>query len=236
MKLHYLQHVEFENLSGIQKWADKRKIKISYTKFYQSHEFPDINNIDLLIILGGPMSVNEDRKYKWLKEEKKYIEKAIQNNKKVFGICLGAQLIADVLGSRAYKNKYKEIGWFPVFRKNVDLSQTAIKNFPDELIAFHWHGDTFDTPKDAVCFAESEACSNQGFIYNNNILALQFHIESTLKSINSLIKNCKNELTKDKFVQNEKEILISSKKFLLHANRLLFDILDNVINEKMIIY
>ncbi len=228
MKLHYLQHVPFENPGMIEQWAVKNNLDISSTKFYENADLPDMNNIDFLVIMGGPMGVNDENKFKWMKEEKKYIEKAINKNKIVMGICLGAQMIADVLGSRVYKNRYKEIGWLPVYKEKADLSGTIVKNFPDKLIAFHWHGDTFDIPDDALHFAVSEACTNQAFIYKNKVLALQFHIETSMKSVENLIKNCKNELKEDKFIQNEHEINILSKHFLSNANEVLFDILNNI--------
>jgi len=214
----------------IEEWANKNNFDITSTKFYENYKLPDINNIDFLVIMGGPMGANDENKFKWLKEEKKFIEKAINKNKIVLGICLGAQLITDVLGSRVYKNRYKEIGWLPVYKKKADISGTIVKNFPDKLIAFHWHGDTFDIPKDALHFAGSEACKNQAFIYKNKVLALQFHIESSMKSIENLIKNCKKELKDDKYIQNELEINILSKHFLSNANEVLFDILNNIKN------
>lgn len=230
MKLHYLQHEPYEGLYLIEEWADKNRMELSSTKFYENDKLPDMKDFDFLVIMGGSMSTYEDNKFKWMKEEKKFIEKAINKNKAVLGICLGSQLLADVLGAKVYKNRYKEIGWLPVYKKNIDMSETIIKNFPDKLVCLQWHGDTFDIPGDAIHFATSEACENQAFIYNDRVLALQFHIETSMESIDGLVKNCGRELKnkENKFIQNETEINILSKHFIPKANEVLTGILDNI--------
>ncbi|HIJ58003.1 MAG TPA: type 1 glutamine amidotransferase, partial [Deltaproteobacteria bacterium] len=130
----------------------------------------------------------------WMKAEKAFIEQSIRNQKTVIGICLGAQLIADVLGARVYKNPVKEIGWFPVEKSKESKGSIFDSLWPDEFYAFHWHGDTFDIPPGAIHFAQSKACRNQGFVYQQHVFALQFHIESTKKSIEELIFYCGHEL------------------------------------------
>ena len=130
MKLHYFQHVPFENLASIELWAKNNNFHISSTKFYQDYNSVNIDTIDWLVIMGGPMGIYQDNLYPWLTKEKKYIEKAIKENKIVIGICLGAQLIADVLGAKVYKNKYKEIGWYPVFKSEI-IDNTIANIFPN---------------------------------------------------------------------------------------------------------
>jgi len=114
MRLHYLQHVWFEDLANTGIWARNRGHSISGTLLPHTEDFPPIGDFDRLIILGGPMSTSEEEKYPWLVREKKFIAEAIANDKIVLGTCLGAQLIADALGAKLYKNRYKEIGWSPV--------------------------------------------------------------------------------------------------------------------------
>jgi len=149
-----------------------------------------------------------------MNKEKSLIKSSIESGKIVLGICLGAQFIADALGSKVYKNSYREIGWFPI---NVakQLDNTIFQGvFPQGIEVFHWHGETFDIPASGVLVASSEACQNQGFIVENRIVGLQFHLETTLDSAKALIENCRNELDGSKFVQNEKDILAKEKRFL----------------------
>lgn len=200
-----MQHVPFENEAFIAEWAENRGQSIERTLIYQDAQLPNPNDFDLLIIMGGPMSVDEEDRYPWLKIEKEFIAQAIQEKKYIIGICLGAQLIADVLGATVKRNLRTEIGWFPVYKVNGSRSMIS-RILPDEFVAFHWHGDTFDIPNGAVRIALSEACNNQAFVYSDRIFGLQFHIESTEKSIEDLILNCGQQINKERFVQTSKEI------------------------------
>ncbi|HOV14057.1 MAG TPA: type 1 glutamine amidotransferase [Spirochaetota bacterium] len=228
MKIHYLQHVDFETPANILDWASSHNHSVTKTFLHNNENFPDINDFDVLIVMGGPMGVYDDKEYPYLKEEKSFIEKVIKQNKRVLGICLGAQLIADVLGAKVYTNRYKEIGFFPIklFKENFKIS--LFKDFPDELNCFHWHGDTFDIPDNAVKIANSNGCENQGFIYNDKVIGLQFHIEVNEIGIRQLIDNCKHELKKDVYIQNEEEII---KNFinLPKLKKLLFNFMDKFI-------
>ncbi|MBI5416352.1 type 1 glutamine amidotransferase [Candidatus Poribacteria bacterium] len=207
MKLHYLQHVLFEDIANIREWAQNKNYLISKTLLYNNETLPDISDFDWLVVMGGPMNIYEENKYPWLIKEKKFIEKSITAGKIVIGICLGAQLIADVLGAKITKNKYKEIGWFPVTLSKGEKNISILNDIPDLFTAFHWHGDTFEIPKDAIKIAKSKACENQAFIYNNHVLGLQFHLESSVDSINKLIENCNDELIDGKYIQKSKEII-----------------------------
>lgn len=188
--------------------------QLSSTHLYLNEPLPQLHDFDWLIVMGGPMGVSDELHYPWMSKEKALIKSSIESGKIVLGICLGAQFIADALGSKVYKNSYREIGWFPI---NVakQLDNTIFQGvFPQGIEVFHWHGETFDIPASGVLVASSEACQNQGFIVENRIVGLQFHLETTLDSAKALIENCRNELDGSKFVQNEKDILAKEKRFL----------------------
>jgi GMP synthase (glutamine-hydrolysing) len=178
----------------------------------------------MLVVMGGPMGVYDDNKYPWLIEEKKFIEKAIVTKKKVIGICLGAQLIACVLGSKVYKNNYKEIGWFDIEKTSNEFKGIS-DLFPQKMKVFHWHGDTYDIPQGAMHILKSEACVNQAFVYKDKVLALQFHLEVIMKNIKNMIKHCKNEIIKDLFIQDERSMLRQAKNNLSTINDLMYKIL-----------
>lgn len=225
MKIHYFQHETFESLGCIKDWIKKREYPVSATRFYENPVLPGLSDFDFLIIMGGPMGVHDEDKYPWLKDEKLFIRKAIENNKVVLGICLGSQLIAAAMGAKVYRNEYKEIGWFPV---QINNSHKIFSILPKEIISAHWHGDTFELPDGAIHTAESSACKNQAFVYNNKIVGLQFHLEFTADSLNKLIENCRDELVKDHYVQTEKEIM-DHLELLNTTNNFLFQILDNLV-------
>jgi len=206
MRFHYLQHVPFEGLGCIADWANDRGHTVSATALYRDEQLPGTDAYDFLIVMGGPMGVHDTAEHKWLTKEKQFIERALKADKRVLGICLGAQLMADVLGARVYKNSHKEIGWFPVTRASA-TDQTDFEGvFPKSFFAFHWHGDTFDLPSGALHLAQSEACRHQAFYYPPAAMGLQFHLESTSESISLLLQHCSHELTSAPYIQSEDEI------------------------------
>lgn len=139
----------------------------------------DTSDLEGLIVMGGPMNVDEVHKYPFLRDEVRLIEKMISENKPVLGICLGAQLIAKALGSKVYPNKHKEVGWHPIQLTREGKIDSHMKHFPAETTVLHWHGDTFDLPKDTTHLARSKKCENQAFRYGDNVYGLQFHLEVT---------------------------------------------------------
>jgi GMP synthase (glutamine-hydrolysing) len=175
--------------------------------------------------MGGTASIYESLDENWFREEKIFLERCLNRNRKILGICLGSQLLANILGSRVYPAKKKEIGWFPVtFRNHTD---PAWRFLPSELVTFHWHGDTFDLPGGAVHLASSEITPNQGFLYGDQILALQFHPEMTMDSLEKIVRVAGAELLNGgDFVQSADQIL-SEKSRIPENNALMYKILDH---------
>src|SRR5215471_5921833 len=136
MRVHFIQHVYFENPGHLLEWAKEKSYSTSFTKTFENISFPNLNDFDLLVIMGGPMGVYDEEKFPWLKQEKQFIKDSIAANKKVLGICLGSQLIAEALGVKVYPNKEKEIGWWPIKKVNAELNN----DLPNEFVTFHWHG------------------------------------------------------------------------------------------------
>lgn len=228
MKIHCIQHVNFETPGTITEWIAQKNHFLSTTHLYENESFPEIETFDLLIVMGGPMNIYEYEKYPWLREEKTFLEKAIAGGKVVLGICLGAQLLADVLKAEIFKNNYKEIGWFPVSAGRAEKAEIPLlKGIPEEFPAFHWHGDTFSLPEGAKRLFESEACKNQGFIYENRVIGLQFHLEMSKQTIKNVIENCGDELIEGKYIQKEDEML-NRADLLKESRQLMFRLLDNL--------
>lgn len=227
LRIHYLQHVDYEGLGSIEEWISESGHSISATRFFERWTLPLMSDFDWLIIMGGGMSVNDEEKYPWLADEKKFIRQSIDEGKTVLGICLGSQLVSSALGAKVCRNDEKEIGWFDIDLKPIALSGRLFSGCSDKLTVFHWHGDTFDIPQNAVQLASSEACRNQAYIYNNSVLALQFHLEPTIESLNQMIDSGREELKKGRYVQTEAEIL-SNKKLIETNRKLLFELLDRL--------
>ncbi len=226
MQAHYLQHVPFEGLGSIEPWLIQQGYSIQGTQLFNHDPLPNIDSVNLVIVLGGPMSVNDEAMYPWLKAEKAFIRQAIEHNKPILGICLGAQLIAASLGAKVYPNTQKEIGWFDIQAATLPNVETDVFQFPDSVQVFHWHGETFDLPHNAVHLAESVACKNQAFQLGERVIGLQFHLETTPKSAQDIIQHCADELDDSPYVQNAETLLNAPPQHYQTINRLMADILS----------
>ncbi|MEI7542151.1 MAG: type 1 glutamine amidotransferase [bacterium] len=227
MRIHYLQHIEYENLANMLAWLKKRKHKLTNTLLYEKQELPEISSFDWLIVMGGPMNIYEHKKYPWLIKEKQFIKNAVKAGKKVLGICLGAQLLSACLDGDVTKNKYKEIGFFPVKLTKKGKQSKIFKGLLQEFTVMHWHGDTFSTPRGAKALAMSKGCRNQAFSYQNRAFGLQFHFEYSPKHIKKFFKDPQNALKPEKYVQSASEILKNTKGYQ-QINSVMKRILSNL--------
>jgi len=227
MRIHYLQHVPYEGLGNIEGWIKSRKYAFSATRFYTADPLPGLAEIDWLIIMGGPMGTYEDKKYPWLTAEKQFIRDSINAGKKVLGICLGAQLIAAVLGAKVYPHIHKEIGWFPLKLTDEGGESKVFKEFPREFLAFHWHGDTFSVPRGVAHLAETVACRNQAFSYGDKVVGLQFHLDVQRENIEQWIKNGAAELVQGSYVQTPEQMLVPENEFE-KIQKYMYKILDHL--------
>jgi GMP synthase-like glutamine amidotransferase len=227
MKIHILQHVSFEDPGTVLNWAGERKFPVVFTRLFQQERLPKTDEFDLLVVMGGPMSLADTKKYPWLDQEKAFLKKCLHANKKMIGICLGAQLLAETLGAKVFPNNKKEIGWFPI-RKNDAVDHEILKLFKEETLpAFHWHGYTFNLPENAVRLFSSQATENQAFVWNNRVFALQFHWEVKPENVRLLLENSAADLTGGSFVQQPEEML-TNKALFAQSRKNLFRFLDFV--------
>ena len=221
MEILVFQHHPLEGLGTIKHWLESQKASITYHKFFEDQSIPNINDYDGLIIMGGPMSVNDEDEHPWITDAVKTIKRAIDGNKKVLGICLGAQLIAKSLGAIVKPNQHKEIGLHPI--SPVNTSNTDVFSFPNPLNVIHWHSQTFDIPLNATHIAQSEACTNQGFQMGKNVIGLQFHLELDKDSLKSLVEEFKDQLIQDQYVHNEGRInSITNEEFEIMQKSLVY--------------
>ena len=228
MRAHYLQHVPFEGLGSIEPWLLARGFEIGATRLFAGEPLPKPSDIDVLIAMGGPMSVNDEDEYSWLRAEKHFIREYLSTDRPLLGICLGAQLIAVALGARVAANRHKEIGWFEV--KRAQALPAAAYRFPDSFTAFHWHGETFDLPAGATPLASSAACERQAFQIGRSVIGLQFHLETTPDSARALVENCSSDLVvgerPEPYVQTATALLDVGVATYARLNALMDDVLE----------
>ncbi|MCK8607181.1 type 1 glutamine amidotransferase [Apilactobacillus ozensis] len=182
MRINVLQHTPNEGPGIINSWAEAHNHPMFIYHPYQFGILPSIDETDMLVILGGPMSPNDD--LDWVRKERDLILSAIKKDIPIFGACFGAQQIAKTLGYRVTKGPVKEVGWAPVY-----LQSDAIKDIPKQLIALHWHEEMFEVPHQAQLLFSSDHLINQGFVMNHRIIGLQFHFEPTENDVREIVVN-----------------------------------------------
>ncbi len=203
MRAHVLQHVPFEGLAGIGSWLESHHAEVTFTRFFAGEDLPDLEGIDLVVALGGPMSVNDEAELPWLVAEKAFVRDAVARGKAFLGVCLGAQLMASALGAAVYASPHKEVGWFPISRVPGSLGF----EFPERVHVFHWHGETFDLPTGALWLARSEGVAHQAFQVGDRAVGLQFHLEMTESSIATIVHESPDDLASGPYVQAESELM-----------------------------
>lgn len=227
MKAHILQHELFEGPFAVLDWLEENNFEVAFTKLYENQTLPIPVDLNWIIVMGGSMSVNDEKEHPWLAEEKSFIKQCIDSGKVVIGICLGSQLIANALGSKVYKAKTKEIGWFPIYR------ESDLPGIPSKIKVFHWHGETFDLPEGAKLLASSKACRNQIFSYGANVIAMQCHLEMTPLAIAGMFDNCGDEIIPGTYIQSIDDIIAGTEKNATKANKVLFSLLDSLLEKQL---
>ena len=240
-RLLVLQHLEIEGPGLFKQFAEERDLKIEIIRLDKKDNLPQTKEGDLMLIMGGPMGVKDigSNRYPWLKLERDFIKKELENKRPMIGVCLGAQLIANAAGGNVEILKYgspqkelPEIGWSQIF---IDKSNKDLKKlFEEPFHVLHWHGDRILLPKKAVLIASSARCKEQFFKIDDFAYGLQFHIEATGAMINKWLKEDREFILKG-LGSNGQEILkeenakyihktISKRKLLISK---LFELLDN---------
>ena len=205
MRIHCLQHVEYRDRAYLPEWAAATGVDWNAV-VVPEEGLPAPGDFDALVIMGGPMSVWQEPVHPWLALEKRLLRQVLEADKPVLGICLGAQLLAEVLGGRVYPGEHKEIGWFEA-RATTESDATVLAGvLPDAFETFFWHGDTFDLPQGATPVAASAAFPNQAFCYGRAV-GLQFHLEVTPQWVRRLAERDADELVPAPFIQPASEIL-----------------------------
>jgi len=188
-----LQHVPFEGPGAIADWARARGHELHVYPLFDGAPLPALDALDGLVAMGGPMSANDGARHGWLEPERALLARAIEAERPLLGICLGAQILARAAGARVYPAPAKEIGWLPVELLPA-ACESLLAPLPSPCVPFHWHGETFERPPGAVTLARSERCPEQAFQLGPAALGLQFHPEATPEGVDSLLRHCADDL------------------------------------------
>lgn len=229
MNILIFKHIADEPAGHAEQWAAERGHSFTYHYWDNDHVLTSFPDFDLLIIMGGLMGAYEEDAYPWLIHEKALIREAIAGNRKVFGICLGAQLIASAMGAKVYKHTNAEIGFHLV--KTSDDKSEWFSQSDKEFRVFQWHGDTFDLPRGARRIATSENVKNQAFTLGDNVVALQFHPEMNQHIIEGLLDKAYTGEPPSSWKQSPRAI----RQFLhcvAPGRQMLFDLLDKITRNK----
>lgn len=201
MRINVLQHTPNEGPGAIADWAHDRGHELFIYHPYQFGVLPTASQTGMLVILGGPMSPNDNDD--WIVQERRLIQQLLAAHKPLFGACFGAQQIAKTVGAVIKAAPHKEVGWAPVYRQS-----TAISSLPAQLTALHWHQEMFDLPKGATLLFSSDLVRNQGFLLGDNAIGLQFHLEPESDNVREIaINDCQYPLAGNDLHQTSAEII-----------------------------
>ncbi|MHA3891720.1 type 1 glutamine amidotransferase [Acinetobacter sp. GXMZU3951] len=238
LKVHYFQHIAGEGFGSCYDYLKAHQAQITATEFFalpielplEIEALPQVEDVDLLIIMGGTMSVNDEANYPWLKIEKRWLRRYLALGKPAIGLCLGGQLIANALGAAVSKNAIQELGWTTV-RKVQHVPQDCFA-LPEYFNVMQWHSETFEIPKGAIHLAENDVCRNQMYQIGKNVLGFQFHPEITPETLSLFLENDEElALFSGTHVQTESELKRSAKTQFLQGNQLLNQAIEYVMQK-----
>ena len=238
LKVHYFQHIAGEGFGSCYQFLKQHNAKISATEFFalpvdrslEIEALPQVEDVDLLIIMGGEMSVNDEVNFPWLKIEKRWLRRYLSMGKPAIGLCLGGQLIANALGAAVSRSEKQELGWTGV--RKVNYVPAECFELPAEFNVMQWHSETFEIPKGAIHLAENDVCRNQMYQIGKNVLGFQFHPEITPETLNLFLEN-EEELDHfpGQYVQTQQQLKNTSKNNFIVGNHILNQAIEYVLQK-----
>ncbi|KRL53246.1 type 1 glutamine amidotransferase [Lacticaseibacillus manihotivorans] len=223
MRINILQHTPNEGPGAILTWTQARGHQTFVYHPYQFGQIPTADETDVLVLLGGPMSPNDD--LPWILQERELIQTLLDADKPMLGACFGAQQITKALGYPVSKAPAKEVGWAPVY-----LRSHAIAGLPEQLTPLHWHEEMFEIPESAELLYSSDAVKNQGFVLGHHIVGLQFHLEALADNVREMVVNDYPYLEGSVLGQTAEDIL--KRPVPVENQQAIFEILDFITERK----
>lgn len=207
MKILFVTHASFEKPGSIDIWAKKHNHETLEVKPYEGDALPEIDGYDMLVVMGGPQSPIEIETYPYLKDEIALVGQALKKNKRIVGVCLGAQLITEALGAATERSPNKEIGMYPLELMSAAAADPVFSNFPSKFDVMHWHSDMPGIADGIELLAKSEGCQRQAFRYGDRVYGFQCHFELTKELVEGMIKHCDGDLKAGKYVMTSEQLM-----------------------------
>lgn len=231
MRVVCLQHADYEGPGEIGTWARERGHSLKAV-IPLLERYPAAGSFEMLVVMGGPMGAYEEPAYPWLVSEKRFIAEAIAAGRRVFGVCLGSQLVAEALGGHAHAHTVREVGWPEVRLTTAGRYSRVFSVLPETFVAGEWHGDTFDLPEGVRATASTDACEDQAFeACDGRVVGVQFHLEWTPQMLVDLVARHADWLASE---PGESPTVVTAAEFLsslpelARGHELLFRLLDRL--------
>lgn len=227
MRILCLTHAPFEGPAAIADWATRHNHSLSIVESWRT-AIPAPEPFQALVIMGGPMSVNDFTKLPWLSDELDWIASWLEHDRgPALGVCLGSQMLAHVIGGSVTRSPYTEIGWWPVQRTAEAQHARYFCDWPESVDIFHWHGEMAELPPDARVTLRSQGCPVQAWEWGIRTVGLQCHPEMTEASIAEIGTECAHELVPGSYIQTDLAAMSDAPR-ITTAHRLLDRLLDRL--------
>ncbi len=220
MKILVIQHSAADAPAAATPVIGQPEHSVETVRIDRGDPIPQTVDADALMMFGGPISLSGRDRPVWVEQEQSLIRDYVHGGKRVFGICLGSQMIANALGAPVRRNAEPEIGWH-VIEQVWDDCPIVADTFPAQSTVLQWHQDTFGIPNGATQLFRSRACENQGFTIDDRVFAFQFHLEATQRTIDLFLAVSSKWKQRGDFVQSEQEILSGARHHLESQSRIL---------------
>lgn len=207
MKMLIVTHASFEKPGSIQSWAERNNHKITEVKPYKGESIPDVTDFDFVVVMGGPQSPLEIDKAPYLKNEIRMLSEALQQNKRIIGVCLGAQLIGEALGAKTERSPFREIGCYPLEILPEAKDDPIFGKLDQKVNVMHWHSDMPGMAAGAVLLAKSDGCPRQIYRYGDRVYGFQCHFELTKELVAEMTVHCPNDLATGKYIMTKDELM-----------------------------
>ncbi|MCW2921653.1 MAG: type 1 glutamine amidotransferase [Thermoleophilia bacterium] len=212
--VHCIQHAERVRPLTVADWAAERDVDFRVIRIDEGEELPDPTEVERLVVLGGGMNTDQSDEHPWIDLERAWLRRAIELDRaEVLGICLGSQLLAEVLGGTVGRAEVPEIGWVRIELTEAGLDDRVFGALPPTFDAMQWHGDAWTLPPDAQLAATSSGCSTQAFVHGARVRAVQFHPEFTHARSTQLAATTTDDLTPRGCIQSPEQFLADPARF-----------------------